>query len=777
MTTSTFAKITRGGTAFVLACSMSLPTQALADEASQAANQQAQASQTATEGQQTQGSPQQTSETQQSGSSESAPSQQDEQIATQTPASSESLESSSIQDGDHVTTQDAESADRAPSAESSSSDTDAQLDATYYVDWTENGTCEWSISKDGELVVRPANGASTGTLKDSQPWSTYKNNIRSVRFEKTVKATDCASMFSCCYYLTTIDLRGLDTSQATSMANMFVSDLLLTSVDMSSLNTANVTSMMQMFDDCQALLSANLSSLNTAKVTDMRNMFNNCQSLTSLNLSSFNTAKVTNMENMFYNCKSLKSLNLSSFNTAKVSSMASMFRGCSSLAFLDVASFDGSQLTTAGSMFTGCESLTSVNLANFKTPKLENAGNFFNGCSKLESVDLSRFDTSKTTFMLDFFGNCTSLKTIKLGADFDFRGLSTSRQCSFCKPSEYTTQKWKSSADGKTYSYDQIPNCVASTYTRQNVHRLFGNSRYETSYAISQEGFDSASCAIVASGENFPDALGASALAGAVDGPVVLTSPSNWNRYQSDYNMTSELKRLGVKKVYIIGGSAAVPTIAETKLKAAGYEVERVYGDTRQQTAARVAEKVASLSSCDTAIVASGTTPWDSLSASPYAYAKKCPIYLTEGDGSLSANTISAIRANRGIKKIVIVGGDSAVWSGAEASLRSAGYSVERWSGNTRYDTSQIIASKAIAQGMSASTVAVASGENFPDALAGGALAGSRNGVLLLSPKSDGEAAASWIASHRTSPADYYLLGGTGALSDNVSGAIQGRIW
>ena len=74
---------------------------------------------------------------------------------------------------------------------------------------------------------------------------------------------------------------------------------------------------------------------------------------------------------------------------------------------------------------------------------------------------------------------------------------------------------------------------------------------------------------------------------------------------------------------------------------------------------------------------------------------------------------------------------------------------------------------------LTAATVAIASGENFPDALAGGALLGSRAGVLLLSPTDDASSVATWLSSRKDQVKKGYLLGGTGTLSANVAKQIE----
>ena len=164
--------------------------------------------------------------------------------------------------------------------------------------WNQSGTCEWSVS-DGNLVVRPANGASEGTLGSAHPWGTNSSSLKTARFEGTIHASDATQMFYGCESLKSVDLSGLDTSGATSMADMFYS--------------------------CSSLASINgLSSLNTSCVTDMSKMFYKCSSLSSIDMSKFNTSSVTSMSSMFYRCKSLMSIDgLSDLDTSNVTD-----RGC-----------------------------------------------------------------------------------------------------------------------------------------------------------------------------------------------------------------------------------------------------------------------------------------------------------------------------------------------------------------------------------------------------------------------------------------------------------------
>lgn len=281
--------------------------------------------------------------------------------------------------------------------------------------------------------------------------------------------------------------------------------------------------------------------------------------------------------------------------------------------------------------------------------------------------------------------------------------------------------------------------------------------------AISSAGWSSSDTVILASGKNFPDALAASALAGANGCPVLLTDPA----YLSDQTR-SEIQRLGAHTVYIVGGSAAVSDTVAYQVAQLGCSVERLSGNVRQDTALAIADKVRASTQSNTCIIASGKGFADALSISPFAYTAKAPIYLAENDTTVSAKTLEAIRA-AGYTRVIIVGGTSVVSGNTEGAIQALGISsVTRLGGPTRYETSSLIASWATSEGMSTSNLSVACGANFPDALAGAAFCGKNNSVLLLADSTNTSNVSGFIAQNKASITSGYVFGGEAAVSANV---------
>ena len=149
-----------------------------------------------------------------------------------------------------------------------------------------------------------------------------------------------------------------------------------------------------------------------------------------------------------------------------------------------------------------------------------------------------------------------------------------------------------------------------------NVSRLGGATRYETAAMIAGAGVTgglSWNGVGITTGENFPDALGGSALAGAVGGPLLLV------RATAIPEVTrAEIRRLGANMVYVLGGSGAIEDVVVAELRAmlGNDNVKQLEGPTRYETAAKVAEEVIGHEGFDgLAFIARGDNYPDALAA------------------------------------------------------------------------------------------------------------------------------------------------------------------
>lgn len=304
------------------------------------------------------------------------------------------------------------------------------------------------------------------------------------------------------------------------------------------------------------------------------------------------------------------------------------------------------------------------------------------------------------------------------------------------------------------------------------VQRVAGDNRYATAIEASKKAFpDGASTVVIATGANWPDALGGSALAGAVDGPLLLT-PAD----ALPATVASEIERLGATKAYVLGGTGAVGIGVEMQLKdlLGAARVFRLAGLDRYGTAEAVADTVIDLAGDaydGTAFIATGANFPDALAASPLANANVWPILLADAAGGvyMPAQTDSA----------VILGGTGAVSAAAEAALKAdlGDAAVVRHGGLDRFQTASLIADAGVATGMRWDGVGIATGANFPDALSGGAMLGAFNTVMLLTPTDTlHDAAKTRLADNAEEIDTVFIIGGTGAVSAGVEAAVKAAL-
>lgn len=106
-------------------------------------------------------------------------------------------------------------------------------------------------------------------------WMFYSSKFVSLDISSfnTSKVKDMARMFDDCKQLTSLDLSNFDTSSVTNMLYMFNSCESLTSLNVSSFNTSNVTNMTGMFARCYKLklTSIDVRGLDTSKAEACRN--------------------------------------------------------------------------------------------------------------------------------------------------------------------------------------------------------------------------------------------------------------------------------------------------------------------------------------------------------------------------------------------------------------------------------------------------------------------------------------------------------------------------
>ncbi len=308
------------------------------------------------------------------------------------------------------------------------------------------------------------------------------------------------------------------------------------------------------------------------------------------------------------------------------------------------------------------------------------------------------------------------------------------------------------------------------------VTPVAGTGRVETAIEAARLGFEpgSSEYVVIATARSFPDALGGSALAGVLNAPILLTEPTVLANA-----VKTEIDRLGASHVIVLGGTGAVSASVFAGLDALPgvTEIERIDGANRYQTAEKIAERVkAENGGWDgTAFVATGESFPDALGASPLAAAKGWPIYLVHPNPA-NHDTLVGTMDGDGVSSALILGGTGVVPASLEIKLENAftDAKVDRLFGANRYDTAVAVATYGVTHvDLGWDRLAIATGEDFPDALAGGALQGASGSVMLLAhPGYLHSGVQATLTANKASISEVRFLGGTGAVPQAIRDAV-----
>ncbi|NQX35757.1 cell wall-binding repeat-containing protein [Herbiconiux sp. VKM Ac-2851] len=288
------------------------------------------------------------------------------------------------------------------------------------------------------------------------------------------------------------------------------------------------------------------------------------------------------------------------------------------------------------------------------------------------------------------------------------------------------------------------------------VDRIGGADRFEVAVNTAQEGFpDGAGTVYVVSGEVFADALSAAPAAAADEAPILLT-----RRDEVPSGVLTELDRLDPRRIVIVGGEDAVGAAVASRLAEVA-DVSRIRGADRFETSRAVATRVFA-GGAGTVVLATGSTFADALSAGA-AVGSDGPVVLIDGAAAGLDEATTALVTELGPDEIAIAGGPLAVSDGIQEQAAGIAETV-RLGGADRFESSRSINAHFFG---AADRVLLATGQTFPDALAGSAFAPRVAAALFTVPgdcvPTDTLAQIEQLGAERIT-----LLGGTAALSPSV---------
>ncbi|GAA1978105.1 cell wall-binding repeat-containing protein [Catenulispora subtropica] len=312
------------------------------------------------------------------------------------------------------------------------------------------------------------------------------------------------------------------------------------------------------------------------------------------------------------------------------------------------------------------------------------------------------------------------------------------------------------------------------------VERLDGLDRTETAIQISRWSYaDAAShppadkqadMAVIARSDIAADALSGTALARQLKGgkgPLLLTDTGSL-----DQRTLAEMRRV-LKPgsfVYVLGQTQAISAHTFQQIADAGFRPLRIGGRDRFETAVDVAETIVPTYTHDpvTILTATGMNFPDALAAGAVAASRPNTVVVLTNDKAMPQATLNFLNA---VSQRTVYGigwqGVTALQSVHIAATPAGGPAV---AGADRFVTASLVAHTFFG---GPQVVGIATGYKFPDALAGGVLAGSVGGPLLLTgPTALPTETADYLRNASGSVSDAIMFGGPAVLDDGLKNQV-----
>lgn len=329
----------------------------------------------------------------------------------------------------------------------------------------------------------------------------------------------------------------------------------------------------------------------------------------------------------------------------------------------------------------------------------------------------------------------------------------------------------------------------SSTINGIQVQRIYGADRYQTATAVADQvavkfGIDYSQgqkfqAVVLASGNNWPDAICGTPLAKKENAPILLLDANpNTAGSQITFNYIKQHVSTG-GKVFILGGTGVMPYSFTQYLIGMGFSasnIEQIGGADRDETSLMISKMITTNPKLSTIYMVSDQNFYDAITVASSA----------ADDGNVNSASILLVSPNG----FTVPGEESYV--DAQPYVASEGdiskYAVNfyprlkqsfAWGGTGEYSNAENF----YHNNSGFVTMFLATGENYPDALTGALLASfNQNGFPIILTQQNSLPAESavtinantyfskvqhWGSSIPITP-NLIVLGGPGAVSDNV---------
>lgn len=301
------------------------------------------------------------------------------------------------------------------------------------------------------------------------------------------------------------------------------------------------------------------------------------------------------------------------------------------------------------------------------------------------------------------------------------------------------------------------------------MNRLAGQTEFGTAKAIAEYYcHEKIQSVILATGNDFADGISASVLAHEKKAPILLVDTTVAKSQDAFDYVRQHLDPQGT--VYIIGGTGIIGNEFEDKLYELGYShIIRIAGMDRYDTSYKIAASL-NTTTGSALVISSGNQYSDALSISSFAANKDWPILLSPPD-ELPEEMKNYLRHLKP-SQIYITGGEIAISDNVKSEISNLlpDTKIQRLMGQSRFDTNVLIAETFAPH---PSTVFLANGYGFADALAGSVVAAQEGAPIIMVdpsiptlPKSTAGYFGSFLATN--SSTDLVTFGGSGVISDEI---------
>jgi surface protein len=525
--------------------------------------------------------------------------------------------------------------------------------------------------------------------------------------------------------------------------------------------------------------NGNINSWDVSGVRLMNSMF---EGATAFNqpLNLWNTGNVRHMGTMFRGASAFNQP-LNSWNVSSVKSMSDMFNGATAfnqpLNDWNTSPNSTSQVTSMSHMFEGATSFNQP-LNNWNTSNVENMSNMFQGATAFNQP-LNNWNTSKVADMRRMFEGATAFnQTLN---NWNTRGVTNMVSMfrdatAFNKP----LNSWNVSSVRDMESMFRGATAFNRPLNSWDTRRVTMSYMFRGATAFNQP-LDNWNLGLVTNMEDMLQDASAMSVAnwsatliGWARNPPTPSSAGRGNVraeglfYSADAQVAHDfLIGRGLSNLGSMGFAPSIDSATPGNGSAVVDRVARVFGSDRFATSVAVSLEFAVVGA-PAVYVASGVSLADAMVAGSYAAEDGGSVLFVERD-RVPAGVLGELR-RLAPREVVVVGGHQVVAPSVEQSLVAAGFRVRRVAGADRYATAVALSKRGYAS--TVSTVYVASGVAFADAMPAGVLAAIDDGpVLLVTP--GGVPAVTAAELVRLRPERIVIVGGPAEVGAAVEASLR----